>query len=86
MYRQRSFLAVIGGTVLAIFAVNNLFTEAVNTAQNLAWLADWSRQSGLDAQINLSILYTLRYTLYFLDAYFPLIIFWGLIFLIIWKR
>jgi hypothetical protein len=86
MYRKRNIFTVIGGTLLAIFAVNNLFTEAVNTAQNLAWLADLSRQSGLDAQINLFIRYTLQYTLFLLDAYFPLIIFLGLIFIIIWKR
>lgn len=82
MYRQRNFLTVIGGTLLFIFAVNNLFMDAVNTAVNLKYLTSWGKQSGLDAQILLFV----RQVLLLLNAYFPLIIFFGLIFLILWKR
>ncbi len=82
MYRQRNFLTVIGGTLLFIFAVNNLFTDAVNTAENLKHLTFWSKQSGLDVQILLFV----RQVLLLLNAYFPIIIFFGLIFLILWKR
>jgi hypothetical protein len=82
MYKQRSFLTVIGGTLLFIFAVNNLLMDAVNTAVNLKHLTSWGKQSGLDAQIFLFV----RYVLLLLNAYFPIIIFFGLIFLILWKR
>lgn len=82
MYRKRNFLTVIGGTLLFIFAVNNLFTDAVNTAENLKHLTSWSKQSGLDVQILLFV----RQVLLLLNAYFPLMIFFGLIFLILWKR
>lgn len=82
MYRQRNFLTVIGGTLLFIFAVNNLFMDAVNTAENLKHLTSWSKQSGLDIQILLFV----RQVLLLLNAYFPIIIFFGLIFLILWKR
>ena len=51
MYRQRNFLTVIGGILLFIFTVNNLFMDAVNTAENLKHLTSWGKQSGLDAQI-----------------------------------
>jgi hypothetical protein len=82
MYRQRSFLTVIAGTLLFILAVNNLFMDAVNTAENLKQFTSWGKHSGLDAQILLFI----RYLLLLLNAYFPLIIFFGFIFLILWKR
>lgn len=82
MYRERGFFTVLGGTVLAIFAVNNLFTDFVNTAENLKQLTYWGKQSGLDAQILLFV----RYVLILLNAYsIPLLIF-GFILLIIWKR
>lgn len=82
MYRQRNFLTVIGGTLLFIFAVNNLFMNAVNTAVNFKHLTSWGKQSGLDVQILLFV----RQVLLLLNAYFPLIIFLGFIFLILWKR
>ena len=82
MYRERSFLTILSGTVLFIFAVNNLFTDAVNAAENLKQLSHWGKQSGLDVQILLFV----RYVLLLLNAYFPLIIFVGFIFLILWKR
>ena len=82
MYRQRSCLTIIGGIVLGIFAVNNLFTDTVNTAENLKHLSSWGKQAGLDVQL-LSLIQSL---LLLVNAYLPVIIFLGFIVLILWKR
>lgn len=82
MYRQRSFLTILGGTLLFMFAVNNLFTDAVNTAQNIKQLASWGKQAGLDVQFVLFI----QYVLLLVNNYFPMIIFLGLVLLILCKR
>lgn len=82
MYRERNFLTVIGGVILGIFAVNNLFTDAVNTAENLKQFTSWGKQAGLDIQI----LSLIQYVLLLLNAYFPVIIFFGFIILILCKR
>lgn len=82
MYRERNVLTVLGGIVLGIFAINNLFTDAFNTAQNLKHLGSWGKQAGLDVQIYSLI----QYVLILLNAYFPLIIFFGFLILILCKR
>lgn len=82
MYRQRNYLTIIGGLILGIFTVNNLFTDAVNTAENLKHLSYWGRQAGLDVQL-LSLIKSL---LLLVNAYLPAIIFLGFIVLILWKR
>lgn len=82
MYRQRSCLTIIGGIILGIFTVNNLFTDAVNTVKNLKHLGSWGKQAGLDVQL-LSLIKSL---LLLINAYLPAIIFLGFIVLIVWKR
>ena len=82
MYRERNFLRVLGGIVLGIFAINNLFTDAINTAENLKHFTSWGKQAGLDVQIYSLI----QYVLILLNAYFPLIIFFGFLILILCKR
>ena len=82
MYRERNFLTVIGGIILGIFAVNNLFTDAVNTAENLKHITSWGKHAGLDVKI----LSFIQYVLIVLNAYFPMIIFLGFILIIICKR
>ena len=82
MYRERNCLTAIGGIILGIFAVNNLFADAVNTAENLKHLGSWGKQSGLDVQI----LSFIQYVLLLLNAYFPVIIFLGFILIILCKR
>mgnify|MGYP003623020208 CR=1 FL=1 len=54
MYRERNFLTILGGVILGVFAINNLFTDAVNTAENLKHFTYWSKQSGLDTQPDFS--------------------------------
>jgi hypothetical protein len=82
MYRERNFITVLGGVILGIFAINNLFTDAVNTAQNLKHLGSWGKQAGLDVQI----LSLIQYVILLLNAYFPVIIFFGFLILILCKR
>jgi len=82
MYRERNFLTVLGGIVLGIFAINNLISDAVNTAVNLKHLGSWGKQAGLDIQI----LSLIQYVLILLNAYFPVILFFGFIILILCKR
>lgn len=82
MYRERNFLTVIGGIILGIFAVNNLFTDAVNTAENLKHITSWGKRAGLDIQI----LSFIQYVLLLLNVYFPVIIFLGFLLIILCKR
>ena len=82
MYRERNFLTILGGVILGVFAINNLFTDAINTAQNLKQLGSWGKRAGLDVQI----LSFIQYGLLLLNAYFPVIIFLGFILIILCKR
>jgi hypothetical protein len=82
MYREINFITVIGGVILGIFAVNNLISDAVNTAVNLKHLTYWGKQAGLDVQIYSLI----QYVILLLNAYFPVILFFGFIILILCKR
>ncbi len=82
MYRKRNCLTAIGGILLGIFAVNNLFTDAVNTAENIKHITSWGKRAGLDIQI----LSFIQYVLLVLNAYFPMIIFLGFILIILCKR
>lgn len=82
MYRERNCLTVIGGIILGIFAINNLFTDAVNTAENLKHITSWGKRAGLDIQI----LSFIQYALLLLNAYLPMIIFFGFILIILCKR
>ena len=82
MYRERNCLTVVGGIILGIFAVNNLFTDAVNTTENLKHLSSWGKRAGLDVQL-LSLIQSL---LLLINAYLPMIIFLGFILIILCKR
>lgn len=82
MYRERNFLTILGGVILGVFAINNLFTDAVNTAENLKQITSWGKRAGLDVQI----LSFIQYVLLLLNAYLPVIIFLGFILIILCKR
>lgn len=52
MYRQNSLWLGLCSIFGFIITINSFFMDTISTAQNLAWLMDWVKNSSIDKYIN----------------------------------
>lgn len=78
---RNKFFAGILGLITFLFTVNSLFSDAASTAQNLAWVYNWSKTLGISQSMS-DLFSDLKLFINIYGFYFVL----GIVALIIYRK